>query len=53
MSQGRAGYCQAHASNHLPLAGTRPGDKERLLRTIGRALAGGESILRPEYLRPL
>jgi len=53
MSQGRAGYCQAHASNYLPLAGTLPGDKERLLRTIDRALAEGESILRPEYLRAL
>ncbi|MCJ7620705.1 MAG: hypothetical protein MUP64_10870 [Anaerolineae bacterium] len=35
------------------LAGTLPGDKERLLRTIDRALAEGESILRPEYLRAL
>ncbi|MGB9299958.1 MAG: radical SAM protein [Anaerolineae bacterium] len=42
-----------HASNYLPLAGTLPGDKERLLRTIDRALAEGESILRPEYLRAL
>jgi radical SAM superfamily enzyme YgiQ (UPF0313 family) len=42
-----------HASNYLPLAGTLPQDKERLLRTIDRALAEGESILRPEYLRAL
>ena len=42
-----------HASNYLPLAGTLPQDKERLLLTIDRALAEGESILRPEYLRGL
>jgi hypothetical protein len=42
-----------HASNYLPLAGTLPQDKERLLMTIDRALAGGESVLRPEFLRAL
>jgi hypothetical protein len=42
-----------HASNYLPLAGTLPQDKERLLMTIDRALVEGESILRPEYLRAL
>jgi radical SAM superfamily enzyme YgiQ (UPF0313 family) len=42
-----------HASNYLPLAGTLPQDKERLLETIDLALAQGESILRPEYLRGL
>jgi radical SAM superfamily enzyme YgiQ (UPF0313 family) len=42
-----------HASNYLPLAGTLPEDKERLLQTIDLALAEGESILRPEYLRGL
>jgi radical SAM superfamily enzyme YgiQ (UPF0313 family) len=42
-----------HASNYLPLAGTLPEDKERLLETIDLALAEGESILRPEYLRGL
>jgi radical SAM superfamily enzyme YgiQ (UPF0313 family) len=42
-----------HASNYLPLAGTLPQDKERLLRTIDRALSEGESVLRPEYLRAL
>jgi hypothetical protein len=40
-----------HASNYLPPAGTLPQDKERLLATLDRALAQGESILRPEYLR--
>lgn len=42
-----------HASNYLPLAGTLPQDKERLLLTIDRALAEGQSVLRPEYLRAL
>jgi radical SAM superfamily enzyme YgiQ (UPF0313 family) len=42
-----------HASNYLPLAGTLPGDKESLLQIIDRALAEGESILRPEYMRGL
>jgi radical SAM superfamily enzyme YgiQ (UPF0313 family) len=42
-----------HASNYLPLAGTLPQDKERLLATLDRALAQGESVLRPEYLRAL
>ena len=42
-----------HASNYLPLAGTLPQDKERLLLTIDRALAEGESVLRPEFLRAL
>ena len=42
-----------HASNYLPLAGTLPQDKERLLATLDRALAEGEAVLRPEYLRAL
>ncbi|HEM62658.1 MAG TPA: radical SAM protein [Chloroflexi bacterium] len=42
-----------HASNYLPLAGTLPQDKERLLMTIDRAVAEGESVLRPEFLRAL
>jgi radical SAM superfamily enzyme YgiQ (UPF0313 family) len=42
-----------HASNYLPLAGTLPQDKERLLATLDRALAQGESVLRPESLRAL
>ena len=42
-----------HASNYLPLAGTLPQAKERLLLTIDRALAEGESVLRPEFLRAL
>ncbi len=42
-----------HASNYLPLAGTLPQDKQRLLEAIDLALARGESILRPEYMRAL
>ena len=42
-----------HASNYLPLAGTLPQDKGRLLNTLDRALALGESVLRPEYMRAL
>jgi radical SAM superfamily enzyme YgiQ (UPF0313 family) len=42
-----------HASNYLPLAGTLPQDKGRLLATLDHALAQGESVLRPEYLRAL
>ncbi len=42
-----------HASNYLPLAGTLPRDKERLLATLDCALAQGETVLRPEYLRAL
>ena len=42
-----------HASNYLPLAGTLPQDKERLLKTIDQAVAEGESVLRPEFLRAL
>jgi radical SAM superfamily enzyme YgiQ (UPF0313 family) len=42
-----------HASNYLPLAGTLPQDKKRLLTTLDHALAQGDSVLRPEYLRAL
>jgi hypothetical protein len=42
-----------HASNYLPLGGTLPEDKERLLQIIDGALAEGEAVLRPEYLRAL
>ena len=42
-----------HASNYLPLAGTLPQDKAKLLATLDHALAQGESVLRPEYLRAL
>ena len=42
-----------HASNYLPLAGTLPKDKEKLIHTIDEALIIGESCLRPEYLRGL
>jgi radical SAM superfamily enzyme len=42
-----------HASNYLPLAGTLPKDKDRLIQLIDTALARGESALKPEYLRGL
>lgn len=41
-----------HASNHLPLAGTLPQDKERLLATLDRALAQGESVRGPSTCAP-
>lgn len=42
-----------HASNYLPLAGTLPQDKDKLLATLDWALAQGEAILKPEHLRAL
>jgi radical SAM superfamily enzyme YgiQ (UPF0313 family) len=42
-----------HASNYLPLAGTLPKDKARLLATLDAALAQGKSVLRPEAWRAL
>jgi radical SAM superfamily enzyme YgiQ (UPF0313 family) len=41
-----------HASNYLPLSGTFPADKGRLLRLLNRALAQ-KVPLRPEHLRGL
>jgi radical SAM superfamily enzyme YgiQ (UPF0313 family) len=42
-----------HASNYVPLAGTLPQDKARLLATLDAALAQGRSALRPEAWRAL
>jgi radical SAM superfamily enzyme YgiQ (UPF0313 family) len=42
-----------HASNYLPLAGTLPKDKTKLLLTIDQALKHGDSCLRPEWSRGL
>ena len=42
-----------HASNYLPLAGTLPQDRARLLATLDEALAQGKSALRPESWRAL
>lgn len=41
-----------HASNCLPLAGTLPQDRDRLLATIAQAQRG-RPILRPEFIRGL
>jgi len=41
-----------HASNYLPLSGTLPADKGRLLRVLNRAL-DRKIPLRPEHLRGL
>ena len=41
-----------HASNYLPLRGTLPEDKEKLLKTI-RGAVKDPSILRAEYMRGL
>ena len=42
-----------HASNYLPLKGTLPQDKARLLDTLDAALAKGKDALRPETWRGL
>ncbi len=42
-----------HASNYLPLRGTLPQDKERLLAMLDAALARGRDALRPEGWRGL
>jgi len=41
-----------HASNYLPLAGRLPRDRDRIVETVDRALAGGIP-LRPEWARGL
>ena len=42
-----------HASNYLPLRGTLPADKARLLALLDSALARGKDALRPESWRGL
>ncbi len=42
-----------HASNYLPLAGTLPQDKERLVSAIDGALQEGPAVFRPESWRRL
>ncbi len=42
-----------HASNYLPLRGTLPGDKLRLLALLDTALSQGRDALRPEAWRGL
>ncbi|MGH4118546.1 radical SAM protein [Clostridium sp.] len=40
-----------HASNYMALAGTLPGDKNKLLRDIDRAIKGKSSYKQEEYRR--
>src|SRR4030042_2171818 len=42
-----------HASNYLPLAGTLPKDKNKLISTIDQFVTKGGSGLRPEWSRGL
>ena len=42
-----------HASNYLPLRGTLPEDKDRLLKILDNALIQGKDTLRPEAWRGL
>ena len=42
-----------HASNYLPLKGTLPQDRERLLAMLDSALDRGRNALRPENWRAL
>jgi radical SAM superfamily enzyme YgiQ (UPF0313 family) len=42
-----------HASNYLPLAGTLPKDKPRLLTALDTAIRSGRDALRPEAWRAL
>ena len=42
-----------HASNYVPLAGTLPKDKPRLLAALDEALSRGRSAMRPEAWRGL
>jgi len=51
---GKCVFRANHASNYLPLKGTLPIDKEKLLKIVDDALEpGNEWALRPEYLRGL
>ena len=50
----KAVFRTTHASNYLPLEGTLPDDKPRMLEAIDRVLAMGDRApLRPEWLRGL
>ncbi len=43
-----------HASNYLPLKGTLPGDKQKIIKTLEAMLSEGDvGRLRPEYMRGL
>lgn len=42
-----------HASNYMPIGGTLPRDKEKILASIDRALGDGSLLMRPEWMRAL
>jgi radical SAM superfamily enzyme YgiQ (UPF0313 family) len=50
----KAVFRTTHASNYLPLEGTLPDDKPKMLNVIDRVLAmGDQAPLRPDWLRGL
>ena len=50
----RAMFRSNHASNYLPLGGTLPGDRPKMLAVLDRVIAAGrEDVLRPEWMRGL
>jgi radical SAM superfamily enzyme YgiQ (UPF0313 family) len=42
-----------HASNYIPVGGTLPNDKAKILRKLDKALASEDVSFKPEYLRAL
>ena len=42
-----------HASNYIPVGGTFPQDKEKILKKLNRILATDDVSFKPEYLRAL
>lgn len=42
-----------HASNYLPLRGTLPGSKQKLISQIDQCIKGGTASIRPEWARGL
>lgn len=42
-----------HASNYIPIGGTLPDDKQRILKKLDKILASKDISLKPEWLRAL
>ena len=42
-----------HASNYIPIGGTLPRDKEKIIKKLDKILASDEISFKPEYLRAL